>query len=93
MAFAVFCFKRSALKPLGPPSLDPMDYGIGDEPSPHLLLRRSRVGLFATRDDAEAALRETGRECKGQDWTKEFGFLTLECVERSPVTPLPASVP
>lgn len=82
--YAVFCVKKSSARfGLAPPNLDPLDYGVGEEPHPHLLARRNRVGLFASRDDAESALAKTGKEMAGSDFLKRYAFLVLECVDRT----------
>lgn len=81
--FAVFCFPKKKNRNIDPPCLDPMDFGTGKELLPELLLRRGRVGLFATREQAESALARTGKECAGEEWTKTFAFVVLECVDRS----------
>lgn len=83
MPFAVFCCTKKKNRAIDPPCLDPLDFGIGDEPDMTLLLRRGRVGMFPTKNDAEEALRRTGKACKGQTWTKDFAFLVLECFDRS----------
>jgi len=81
--FAVFCLKKSSTKfGLGPPDLDPMDYGKDGEPEPHLLLRRRRVGLFATREEAEAAMAATAKQMKGNEFYKSHAFIVLACVDR-----------
>ena len=83
MAYAVFCFPKNKNRAIDPPCLDPLDFGQSGEPEMALLLRRGRVGTFATIEDAEHALRRTGNACTGQAWTKEFAFVILECVDRS----------
>lgn len=83
MPFAVFCCQKKKNRAIDPPCLDPLDFGIGDEPERALLMRRGRVGMFPTKADAEAALTTTANACKGQPWTKEFAFVVLECADRS----------
>jgi hypothetical protein len=84
VSYAVFCCRKNKNRDIDPPCLDPLDFGIGKEPSQHLLLRRGRVGLFASRDAAEVALRATGKEMSSQafTFTKDFEFVILECVDR-----------
>ncbi len=77
--FAVFCIPKNKNRAIDPPCLDPLDLGRGNEPEPHLLMRRGRVGLFATRKSAEDALKRTAKACAGQPWTKSFAFIVLEC--------------
>ena len=83
MPFAVFCCPKKKHRSIDTPCLDPMDFGVGDEPEPELLMRRGRVGLFQTEDDATEALQRTGKACSGQPWLKEFAFIVLECCDRS----------
>ena len=85
MLFAVFCCPKNKHRAIDPPCLDPMDFGVGDEPEPELLMRRGRVGLFRTEDDAKEALQRTGKACSGQPWLKEFAFIVLECCDRSSI--------
>ena len=80
--FAVFCSRKHDGFGSPPPQLDPLDYGLADEPEPELLARRNRVGLFTTREQAESALRDLGVKCKGQKWLSKFAFVILECVNR-----------
>ena len=84
--YAVFCLPRPRKGQafgMSPPNLDPLDYGVGEEPHPHLLLRRNRVGLFASREDAEAALAKTGKQMAGNDFYKSHAFVVLKCVDRT----------
>ena len=82
MPYAIFCCRKNKNRAIDPPCLDPLDFGIGDEPKPELLLRRGRVGMFFSKEHAEAALRATGKELAGQSFTKDFDFTILECCER-----------
>ena len=83
MPYAVFCCRKKKNRAIDPPCLDPLDFGIGEEPNPELLLRRGRVGMFVSKEHAEGALRTTGKELAGQAFTKDFEFVILECVDRS----------
>lgn len=83
MPWAAFVILKNKNRSVDPPCLDPLDFGIGNEPDRALLMRRGRVGMFPTKADAEAALARTGKACKGQPWTKEFAFIVLECCDRS----------
>lgn len=82
MPYAVFCCQKKKNRAVDPPCLDPLDYGIGNEPNPELLLRRGRVGLLDSEEDARMALYATGKALAGQSFTKDFEFLILECVAR-----------
>lgn len=82
MPFAAFCLPNNKNRSVDPPCMDPLDFGEGDEPEPELLMRRGRVGLFETREDAEDALLRTARACKGQAWLTQFAFLVVECKGR-----------
>ena len=77
--YAIFCCQKNKIRSVDPPCLDPLDYGLAGEPEPQLLLRRGRVALFATREQAEKALAKTGKEMEGG--FKQFSFLILECRE------------
>jgi len=81
--YAVFCCRKNKNRSVDPPCLDPLDFGIGEEPDPESLLRRGRVGMFVSKEHAEGALRTTGKRLSGQAFTKDFEFLILECVDRS----------
>jgi hypothetical protein len=81
MKYAVFCLLKSASRAVGNPCLDPLDYGIGEEPFPELLLRRGRVGLFSTQQEANDALDDTLKACEGKPFLDKFKFLVLECRE------------
>ena len=83
MPWAVFCCKKNKNRATDPPCLDPLDFGQGKEPNPDLLLRRGRVGLFISKEHAEGALRTTGKAMAGTEFTKDFSFVILECVDRS----------
>lgn len=80
MPFAVFVQPKKRNRAIDPPCLDPLSFGRGQEPTPHLLLRRGRVAVFDTNEHAEAALRRTCKETAGQPWQKQFDFVILECV-------------
>jgi hypothetical protein len=82
MPFAIFCCEKKRGGPLDPPCLDPMDIGVGDDIYPGQLLRRNRVGLFATREAANRELKRTFDMNRGAPWTKRFKFIVLECFER-----------
>lgn len=83
MPYAVFCLQKNKNRAVDHPCLDPLDYGIGNEPDPHLLLRRGRVALFPTEEAAEEALRATGKDPSAEmaEWKKMFKFQILECRE------------
>jgi hypothetical protein len=81
MPYAVFCLPKEKNRAVDPPCLDPLDYGVGNEPGPHLLLRRGRVALFATVDDAADAIRATLEDGELTTWKKKFKFQILECRE------------
>jgi hypothetical protein len=83
MPYAVFCCRKKKHRAIDPPCLDPLDFGIGEEPFPQLLLRRGRVGMFVSKEHAEGALRTTGKKLAGEAFTKDFYFVILECVDRS----------
>jgi hypothetical protein len=83
MPYAVFCCRKNKNRAVDPPCLDPLDFGIGEEPNPEVLLRRGRVGLFVSKEHAEGALRTTGKALAGQSFTKDFEFVILECDNRS----------
>jgi hypothetical protein len=79
--YAVFCIPKNKNRDLDPPCLDPVDYGIDDEPMPHLLLRRGRVGLFETEEQAIAAARKTIEhpDTKNNGWKKSYQFQVIKC--------------
>jgi hypothetical protein len=81
--YAVFCIPKGKHRASDGPCLDPLDYGQGKEPDPHLLLRRGRVGLFWEKSHAEEALRKTLAAKHFPDFLKKHGFVVLECVKRS----------
>ncbi len=83
MPYAVFCCRKNKNRAIDPPCLDPLDFGIGKEPKPEVLLRRGRVGLFDSHQHAKDALNATGKELAGQAFVKDFEFLILECVDRN----------
>jgi hypothetical protein len=61
--------------------MDPLSYGRDEDPTPHLLLRRGRVSLFASRAAATDAIHATlsddaVRDC---DWARKWSFVVLEC--------------
>lgn len=53
-----------------------LSYGHPNEPAPDLLLRRDRATLFATGEDAEAALTRTLQASakNGHTWPAKFRF-------------------
>ena len=79
MSYAVFCLLKSASRAVGNPCLDPLDYGQGEEPFPELLLRRGRVGLFQTKQQAEDSIEDTLKACEGKPFLDKFKFVVLEC--------------
>ncbi len=80
--YAVFVLPRKAVRSVDPPCLDPLDFGEGNEPAHDEILRRGRVGLFRSRDDAMEAILRTGELNKGQPWLDEFKFQIMECRDR-----------
>ncbi len=82
MPWAAFVIPKNKHRSIDPPCLDPLDFGVGDEPSPTLLMRRGRVGLFLTREDVEREVKCTLEACRGQQWTKDLRVLVMECMER-----------
>jgi len=84
MPYAVFCISKNKNRSVDPPCLDPIDYGVGQEPEPSILLRRGRVALFESKELAEQALRdsiETNESLKANA-KKQFDFVILECIDR-----------
>lgn len=81
--YAVFCIPKGKHRSSDGPCLDPLDYGQGKEPDPHLLLRRGRVGLFWEKEHAEEALRKTLEAKAFPEFLKRHEFVVLECVKRS----------
>jgi len=77
--FAAFVIPKKKNRAIDPPCLDPMSYGVGDEPVPELLARRGRITLFSTYEEASEAIRKTAQACKGDPWIKKFAFVVLEC--------------
>ena len=61
-----------------------LSYGHANEPSPNLLLRRDRATLFATWEDADAALTRTLQVSakNGDIWPTKFRF-KIVTVERN----------
>lgn len=57
LCYAVFVQPRRKNRAVDPPCLDPLSFGIGNDPFPEQLLRRGRVALFASREEAEADVR------------------------------------
>lgn len=80
--YAVFVLPQKAVRSVDPPCLDALDFGEGKEPAHDELLRRGRVGLFRSRDDAMEAIRHTGEANRGQPFLREFAFLVMECRDR-----------
>lgn len=81
--YAIFCQPHNKNRAVDPPCLDPLDYGRDTEPFADKLLRRGRVRLFATKEDALSALRELGKSDGEKQFTKDFSFTILECVGES----------
>jgi hypothetical protein len=56
---------------------EPLCFGMSDEPSPAMLLRRNRYDLFATEQVARDALQETLRAAvaEGLDWPTKCRFM------------------
>lgn len=71
--YAIFCLPKNKNRSVDPPCLDPLDFGIGDEPEPQLLLRRDRVGLFNSEVAAIEALEKYGPR------NKLFSYVVLPC--------------
>ena len=78
MKYAVFCMLKND-DVWQDPSVEPLAYGRGEDPEPHLLLRRKRVSLFDTREAAEVALTVTLVACEGMEFVRRFRFVVLEC--------------
>ena len=74
--YAVFVRLKGKRRSVDSPCLDPLDFGRGNELARDELLRRGRVALFDSREDALKAIRAT---CKGQPFLREFEFVILEC--------------
>jgi hypothetical protein len=79
---AVFCCVKNKQRSIDPPCLDPLDFGIGNEPSPELLLRRGRVALFESREKAEQELEKTLKSEGAKGFREKFSFIILPCLER-----------
>ena len=83
MSYAVFCVRKNHNRALDPPCMDPLDFGIGSEPDHHLLLRRGRVGLFDTEEEAISAMQATIKAApSGSKWLKTFSFMVVKCMAR-----------
>ena len=78
MPYAVFCCRKNKNRAIDPPCLDPLDFGKDEEPNQELLMRRGRVALFTSREDATAALWATGKALP--EFAKGFSFMILECI-------------
>ena len=61
--------------------MDPLSYGRSEEPTPHLLLRRGRVSLFASRAAATYAIHATPADdaARNCDWARKWSFVVVEC--------------
>jgi hypothetical protein len=79
MPYAVFCCRKNKNRAIDHPCLDPLDFGLGHEPKPEILLRRGRVGIFESKELAEESLRTTCKEMAGTKFAKDFMFVILEC--------------
>ena len=81
--FAVFACVKDKNRKLDVPCLDPLSWGMGDEPDQKLLCRRGRVQLFDTEQEAETAIGTTLVRAKmyGHKWTDLFDFVILQCQE------------
>jgi hypothetical protein len=79
--YAIFACVKNKNRAVDPPCLDPLSYGREGEPQPHLLLRRGRVQLFETYDEAEAELITSNDAAKagGQEPYKNFDYVILKC--------------
>jgi hypothetical protein len=79
--FAVFACVKNKNRALDVPCLDPLSYGRDFEPEPQLLLRRGRVQLFETYDDAESSLIRSKDAAKsnGHEPYKNFDYVFLKC--------------
>jgi len=69
---------------------EPTDFGIKREAAPDILLRRNRVAVFRSREDAEMAVRYTLDCLKklGSPFVKRPNlFAIVPCVFRQPANP------
>lgn len=84
--YAIFACQKNKNRAVDQPCLDPLSYGRGAEPQPHLLLRRGRVQLFADKATAENHLKVSiaNALAKSAVWPKEFDFVILECTSNQP---------
>ena len=84
--YAIFACVKNKNRAVDPPCLDPLSYGRGGEPQPHLLLRRGRVQLFESEAEAQNRLHVTIENALAADatWPHEFGFVILECTSNQP---------
>lgn len=62
---------------------DVVSFGDGNEPSHADILRRGRAELFATKEDAERAIKETCDHAKerGDTWVKSAKFKIVPVVK------------
>lgn len=80
MQWAIFCCPKNKNRSVDPPCLDPLSYGRGNEPDQHLLLRRGRVTLFNTEEEAIEALQKTCDQTPKDDaWKAAFKWQFIEC--------------
>jgi hypothetical protein len=79
--YAIFACQKNKSRAVDPPCLDPLSYGRDGEPEPHLLLRRGRVQLFETYDDAESSLISSNNAAKSnsREFYKNFDYVFLKC--------------
>lgn len=81
--YAVFCVPKGKSRAVDGPCLDPLDFGLSNEPMPEHLLRRGRVGLFASEREALDALKATLQAGIFREFQKQHEFVILECLKRS----------
>ena len=58
-------------------SIDPLSYGIGEQPYPDQLLRRGACHLFATQKAAASAITKTLAESADMPWVKSFRLIAM----------------
>ena len=54
--------------------MDPLSFGVLDQPSPDILLRRKVVHVFTTKKRAEREIKRAYEAGRGMPWTKDWSL-------------------
>lgn len=76
IGYAVFARKKRNRK-----EIDPLSYGVLDQPYPNKLLRRGAVQLFKSAAAVKAAIKKTLDDSKQMPWTKDWELVAYPVYE------------